>query len=48
MISTYDVKHLIKEAFIAGYLADLQHGEASREEAERAYREWNDRQRKAS
>lgn len=30
----------LKQAFIAGYLADSQHGEHSRLAAERAYKEW--------
>ena len=32
----------VKEAFIAGYKADLQHDEISDEHAERAYQEWKD------
>ena len=32
----------VKQAFIAGYLADSQHGEHSDEAAELAYKEWKD------
>ena len=34
----------MKESFIAGYLADLQHEELTKEHANRAYQEWRDEQ----
>ena len=32
-----------KQAFIAGYLADIQHEELDREHAEMAYQEWREK-----